>query len=62
MQNVLQRIDAVIAGTVRNQDRRVVFDVDKVVRDIEKSGMPDPEKRIRVLRRSRYKQLQELIP
>ena len=50
------------AGGWQVKHRRVVFDVDKVVRDIEKSGMPDPEKRIRVLRRSRYKQLQELIP
>lgn len=42
--------------------RRVEFDVEKVVRDIEKSGMPDPEKRVRVLRRGRYKQLQGFIP
>lgn len=41
--------------------RRVDFDVDKVARDIEKSGMPNPEKRIKVLRRHRYKQLGERI-
>ena len=42
--------------------RRAEFDVDKVVREIEKSGMPDPEKRIRVLRRGRYKQIAACIP
>jgi putative phosphoesterase len=42
--------------------RRVDFDVDKVARDIEKSGMPDSKRRINVLRRHRYKQLDERIP
>jgi predicted phosphodiesterase len=42
--------------------RRVAFDVDKVVREIEKSGMPDAKKRVDVLRRHRYKQLTEQIP
>ncbi len=42
--------------------RRVDFDVDKVARDIEKSGMPGAKKRIGVLRRHRYKQLDERIP
>jgi predicted phosphodiesterase len=42
--------------------RRVDFDVDKVARDIEKSGMPDVPKRIKVLRRGRYKQLTASIP
>jgi predicted phosphodiesterase len=42
--------------------RRVDFDVDKVVRDIEKSGLPGAKKRISVLRRHRYKQLDERIP
>jgi len=42
--------------------RRVAFDVDKVARDIEKSGMPDVKKRLNVLRRHRYKQLDERIP
>jgi predicted phosphodiesterase len=37
--------------------RRVPFDVDKVVKDIEKSGMPGRKKRISVLRRHRYKEL-----
>jgi predicted phosphodiesterase len=42
--------------------RRVSFDVERVVDDIEKSGMPSPRKRVRVLRRHRYKQLDERIP
>ncbi|GAC1400302.1 MAG: metallophosphoesterase family protein [Vulcanimicrobiaceae bacterium] len=42
--------------------RRVPFDVEKVVRDIERSGMPDPAKRVNVLRRHRYKELDERIP
>jgi len=42
--------------------RRVAFDVEKVVRDIEKSGMPRRKRRIEVLRRHRYKELGERIP
>jgi predicted phosphodiesterase len=42
--------------------RRVAFDIEKVVRDIEKSGMPERKKRINVLRRHRYKELDERIP
>jgi predicted phosphodiesterase len=42
--------------------RRVPFDVESVVRDIEKSGMPGREKRISVLRRHRYKELNGPIP
>jgi predicted phosphodiesterase len=42
--------------------RRVAFDVEKVVRDIEKSGMPGAKQRIDVLRRHRYKELDERIP
>jgi predicted phosphodiesterase len=42
--------------------RRVEFDVDKVARDIEKSGMPDRKKRVNVLRRHRYKEFGERIP
>jgi putative phosphoesterase len=42
--------------------RRVAFDVDKVAREIEKSGMPGPKRRVTVLRRHRYKQLGEQIP
>ncbi len=42
--------------------RRVAFDVEKVAREIEKSGMPDRKKRIGVLRRHRYKELDERIP
>jgi putative phosphoesterase len=42
--------------------RRVAFDVEKVVREIEKSGMPRRKRRIAVLRRHRYKELGERIP
>jgi predicted phosphodiesterase len=42
--------------------RRVVFDVERVVREIERSGMPEAAKRVKVLRRHRYKQLDVAIP
>ncbi len=42
--------------------RRVAFDVDKVARDIERSGMPGSAKRVNVLRRHRYKELDERNP
>jgi len=42
--------------------RRVAFDVERVVRDIERSGMPQRTKRVNVLRRHRYKELDERIP
>jgi len=42
--------------------RRVGFDVEKVVRDLEKSGMPGAKKRIAVLRRHRYRELGARIP
>ncbi len=42
--------------------RRVAFDVDRVVRDIERCGMPESKKRVNVLRRHRYKELDERIP
>ena len=41
------------------RSRRVAFDVDKVERQIRKSGMPHVAERIDVLRRHRYKQLAE---
>jgi predicted phosphodiesterase len=41
------------------RSRRVAFDVDKVERQIRKSGMPNVAERIAVLRRHRYKQLAE---
>jgi putative phosphoesterase len=50
------------AGGWQVKHRRVEFDVDKVVRDIEKSGMPEKKRRIAVLRRHRYKELGERIP
>ena len=36
------------------QSRRVAFDVDKVARQLRKSGIPDLEKRLRTLYRHRY--------
>lgn len=41
------------------RSRRVLFDVDRVERQLRKSGMPDVERRIDVLRRHRYKNLNE---
>lgn len=41
------------------RSRRVAFDVDRVERQLRKSGMPDMHERIDVLRRHRYKQLVE---
>ncbi len=42
--------------------RRVDFDVDRVARDIAKSGMPEAARHIKILRRHRYKQLDVAIP
>jgi predicted phosphodiesterase len=42
--------------------RRVVFDVERVARDIMKSGMPGAARHVKVLRRHRYKQLDVAIP
>ena len=42
--------------------RRVAYDVERVAREIERSGMPNVEKRVRVLRRHRYKQIDERVP
>jgi putative phosphoesterase len=42
--------------------RRVEFDVAKVARQIRKSGMPEAQKRVRVLLRHRYKEIGERIP
>lgn len=39
------------------QSRRVAFDVEKVARQIRRSGMPDVEKRLETLRRHRYPKL-----
>lgn len=39
--------------------RRVAFDVEKVVRQLRKSGIPDLAKRVQTLRRHRYAQLAE---
>ncbi len=50
------------SGGWQVKHRRVPFDVDKVVREIRKSGMPGRKKRISVLRKHRYKELNGLIP
>jgi putative phosphoesterase len=50
------------SGGWQVKHRRVPFDVERVARDIAKSGMPDAEKRLRVLRRHRYKSIDERIP
>jgi putative phosphoesterase len=42
--------------------RRVPFDVRKVVRELEESGIPDVKKRLKVLKRHRYKEIGEVIP
>jgi predicted phosphodiesterase len=42
--------------------RRVAFDIERVARQIRKSGMPDAKARERVLLRHRYKELGERIP
>jgi predicted phosphodiesterase len=39
------------------QSRRVAFDVDKVARQLRKSGIPDVEKRLATLHRHRYPKL-----
>ncbi len=39
------------------QPRRVSFDVEKVAKQLRKSGIPDLEKRLAVLYRHRYVQL-----
>ena len=50
------------SGGWQVEHRRVAFDVERVVREIERSGMPDAKKRVNVLRRHRYKALDERIP
>jgi predicted phosphodiesterase len=42
--------------------RRVPFDVKKVVRELEASGIPELKKRLKTLKRHRYKELGEVIP
>ena len=44
------------------RSRRVGFDVERVVRQIEKSDMPDAQRCIAVLRRHRYKSIAKLVP
>jgi predicted phosphodiesterase len=42
--------------------RRVPFDVQEVVRELESSGIPDLEKTLTVLKRHRYKEIGTVIP
>jgi putative phosphoesterase len=41
------------------RSRRVAFDVERVAKQLRKSGIPDVKERLEVLRRHRYKQLAE---
>jgi hypothetical protein len=41
------------------RSRRVAFDVERVAKQLRKSGIPDVEERLDVLHRHRYKQLAE---
>lgn len=50
------------AGGWEVKHRRVDFDIGVVARHIERSNMPDAKKRVAVLRRHRYKKLDERIP
>ncbi|GAC1311375.1 MAG: metallophosphoesterase family protein [Vulcanimicrobiaceae bacterium] len=50
------------AGGWQVRHRRVAFDVERVVREIESSGMPGARKRVNVLRRHRYRELDERNP
>ncbi len=47
------------AGGWSVRSRRVAFDVDKVERQLRKSGIPYVDERVGVLRRHRYKQLDD---
>jgi predicted phosphodiesterase len=44
------------------KSRRVVFDVDRVARQLVKSGIPDLERCLMVLRRHRYKSIATIVP
>jgi len=50
------------SGGWQVRQRRVAFDVERVARELEKSGMPGAKKRVNVLRRHRYKELDERHP
>ncbi len=47
------------AGGWSVRSRRVEFDVERVARQLRKSGIPNLDERLNVLRRHRYKQLAE---
>jgi len=44
------------------KSRRVVFDVEKVAKDLRKSGIPELAERLRTLRRHRYKAITNVVP
>jgi putative phosphoesterase len=44
------------------KSRRVAFDVEKVARQLIKSGIPDVERCLTVLRRHRYKSITSVVP
>jgi predicted phosphodiesterase len=50
------------SGGWEAKHRRVAFNVEKVARDIHKSGMPETKTRVKVLLRHRYKELTNVIP
>ncbi len=49
------------SGGWQIRPRRVDYDVEKAARDLEKSGMPGVDKRIRTLLRHRYRDLHGLV-
>ncbi len=50
------------AGGWEVKSRRVAFDVERVARQLVKSGVPDVERALTVLRRHRYKTLARIVP
>ena len=50
------------AGGWEVKSRRVPFDVEKVARQLTKSGIPDVERCLAVLRRHRYKSITSIVP
>jgi len=50
------------SGGWEQKSRRVPFDVERVARQLRKSGIPDVERCLTVLRRHRYKSIAALIP
>jgi len=44
------------------KSRRVTFDIEKLARQLRKSGMPDTQERLQTLYRARYKSITNVIP